>query len=122
MAMVETTAPAPTEKKSTAGAIISIIAGVLIVINGLVYFVLGSTFISVPGGLTAGGVIYALGGVCLLFGILVILGGWLMYTGKTTPGGVLTLVFGILSIFLGGGFLIGFILAIVGGALGLAGK
>jgi len=45
-----------------------------------------------------------------------------MYAGKTTPGGILVLLFGILSLFLGGGFFIGFILAIIGGALGLAGK
>ncbi len=120
MAIVETSAP--TEERATAGAIISMVAGALIIVNGLVYFIFNSTLTSVPGGFTAVGIVYALGVLCLLFGILVTFGGWLMYNGKTTPGGVIVLVFGILSIFGGGGFFIGFILSIVGGALGLAGK
>jgi len=49
-------------------------------------------------------------------------GAVLMYKGSATAGGVLVLIFGILSIVIGGGFILGFILAIVGGALGLAGK
>ncbi|RLG64125.1 hypothetical protein DRO02_05135 [archaeon] len=122
MAMVEATAPAPTEKKATAGFVISLIAGILIIIHGLAYFVAGSMLVATPVGFAYSGIIYLIGGVCLLFGILVIIGAWLMYAGKTTPGGILVLLFGILSLFLGGGFFIGFILAIIGGALGLAGK
>jgi hypothetical protein len=37
-------------------------------------------------------------------------------------GGILVLIFSILSIIIGGGFIIGLILGIIGGALGLAKK
>ncbi len=58
----------------------------------------------------------------LFFGGMVIVGAALGYKGKTTAGGVLAIVFSVFSLLSGGGFLIGFILGIVGGALILAGK
>jgi len=126
MAIVETSTPAPTERATTTGFILSMVAGILIIINGLINFVAGLTFIAAPVESAYSGIIYLVGGIwlllCLLFGILVIIGAWLIYDGENVLGGVLVLTFGILSIFFGGGFFIGFILAIIGGVLGLAGK
>jgi len=61
----------------------------------------------------------------LLWAILVIVGAALIWTGKTTVGGVLAIVFSIISLFLSlgsGGIFVGMILGIVGGALGIAKK
>ena len=61
--------------------------------------------------------------IAVVFAVLILLGAVLIYLpGKETIGGVIVLVFSILSILTGGGFLAGFILGIVGGALALIKK
>ena len=55
-------------------------------------------------------------------GVLVIVGSILGLKGKKLAGGLLVLIPSILSFFSGGGFIIGMILGIVGGALILASK
>jgi hypothetical protein len=42
--------------------------------------------------------------------------------GKETFGGILAILFSLFSIIIGGGFIIGLILGIMGGILGLAKK
>jgi len=75
-------------------------------------------------GLPIAGAAFAVyGAIGLLFAIIVIVGAILIYRpGKEILGGILVLVFSILSIIIGGGFFIGLILGIVGGALGIAKK
>ena len=62
--------------------------------------------------------------VGIIFGILVLLGAIMVHRNPTkkTGWGVIILVFSILSIVIGGGFIIGLILGIIGGALALAWK
>ena len=117
VAVVAPIAPPPVEERLTAGFVISLIAGTLILINGLLVSTLGAFFFGIMPFL--GAIVMALAPV---FGILVIVGALLMHRGSTEAGGVLVIVFGLLSIVIGGGFIIGTILAIVGGALGLAGR
>jgi len=118
-------------KKATAGFIISLIAGVLILINALLIVgiagVVGSWAAWVPEAEEAAGVVstffYAWAGAGLIFAILVIIGAILIYMpGREVLGGILVLIFSILSIIIGGGFLIGLILGIVGGVLGIVKK
>lgn len=112
-------------KKATAGFIISLIAGILILTNALAFVVLAG-FIESLGGYILGfvtGIFAGLAAVGLIFAFLVIIGAILIYTpGKETIGGILVIIFSILSILVGGGFFIGLILGIIGGALGLAKK
>jgi len=65
-----------------------------------------------------------LGVIGLILAILVIVGAVLIYMpGKEVIGGILVLVFSIINMFFTlGGFFIGLILGIVGGALGIAKK
>ena len=113
-------------KKATVGFIISLIAGILILINGLLFIGIAGMVGSIPGmdlipGLT--GMIAGFAAVGLIFAIIVIIGAILIYMpGREMIGGILVLVFSILSIFIGGGFLIGLILGIIGGILGLLKK
>jgi len=125
-----TTQPAEV-RKAIAGFIISLIAGILILINALIIFALTtviSSFASflpsgVPGAEAAAALIALYGAVGLIFAIIVIVGAILIYMpGKEKVGGILVLIFSILSIIIGGGFIIGLILGIVGGALGIAKK
>jgi hypothetical protein len=58
-----------------------------------------------------------------MFAIIIFIGAYLIYMpGRETLGGILVLIFSIVSFIGGGGFFIGAILGIVGGALGLAKK
>ena len=66
-----------------------------------------------------------LGAGAVAMGVVVLVGTFLINSGdesKVKTGSVLVLVFSVLSILMGGGFLVGFILGIVGGALGLSWK
>jgi len=125
------TTPPAAPKRATIGFVISLIAGILILINALMWFalrsIIGGLTPSVPGIIEAGAIAEAmitlLGAAGLIFAIIVLVGAWLIYSpGKETIGGVLVLIFSILSIVTGGGFFLGLILGIVGGALGIAKK
>jgi hypothetical protein len=112
-------------KRATAGFIISLIAGILILINGLMFIVLAEFIESLAGALPifVEGIFATLAAIGVILAILVIIGAILIYMpGKEIIGGILVIIFSILSIFIGGGFLIGLILGIIGGALGLAKK
>lgn len=115
----------PAEPDRPTGAIVlSIIGGVFVLLGGLLATVIGSFVVCFTFGL-GGGWILILGALGLLFGILMIVFGALMYhtTENHTVYGALVLVFSILSIFTAfGGFFIGFLLGLIGGILGLAFK
>jgi len=108
-------------KKAKAGFIVSLIGGIIILITDIAMYAgfaeLG--ILEVFG--MAGDILFGLG---ILWAILVIVGAALIWTGKTTAGGIVAILFSILSIFslALGGFVIGMILGIVGGALGIAKK
>ena len=116
------------ERRATAGFIISLIASILILINAvLVSAFIGmmkSTFAWAPSLPVLPNIllsIYSTAGI--LFGILVLVGSVLIYMpGKEVAGGILVIIFSLFSIIIGGGFLIGLILGIIGGALGIAKK
>lgn len=110
-------------EKPTAAFVLSIISGILILINGAIVIVAGGLAEEILPGM--GAIISAVGFVGLIFGILVLIGAVLMYSidpGKVKIGAILVLIFSILSIFTGGGFFIGFILGLIGGILGLVWK
>ena len=113
-------------KKATVGFIISLIAGILILINGLLFVGIAGIVGSIPGMDVIPGITEMIAGfatVGLIFAIIVIIGAILIYMpGKEIIGGILVLIFSILSIFIGGGFLIGLILGIIGGILGILKK
>lgn len=120
-----TTAPSP-PKRATAGFAISLIAGIIILINALGFLALASffsEFFNAIGLSFIGTALTAYGAVGLLFAILVLVGAIVIFLpGREVIGGILVLIFSILSIIIGGGFIIGLILGIIGGALGLAKK
>lgn len=60
-----------------------------------------------------------IGGVAIIFAILIIVVAYLLYAGMATAGGIMVIVFSALSIFVGSGWLIGLILGLIGGILGL---
>jgi hypothetical protein len=116
-------------KRATAGFIISLIGGIIdalvaILLIGVASFIGGLESYLDVGGIGLGYALATLGVVGLVLAILVIIGSILIYMpGKEVIGGILVLVFSIISLFFtAGGLFIGLILGIIGGALGLAKK
>lgn len=112
-------------KKAAAGFSISLIAGVLILINALMFVALADFLEELGASLPifVTGIFTGLAAVGAILGVIVIIGAILIYSaGKETIGGILVIICSIISIVIGGGFLIGLILGIIGGALGLAKK
>jgi hypothetical protein len=109
-------------EKPTVAFILSLVAGILILIHSLMLFVAGSIFTFVP---IFGGIVLGLAVLDLICAIVVIYASTMVNTGlqsKVRLGGILVLVFSIISIIGGGGFILGFILGLVGGILALAWK
>lgn len=115
------------EKPTTAYAL-SLIAGILMLVNGALIAGVPGLLAAIPGTSTIPefvfGIIWAVSIVILVFGVIVLLSAVMLYRNpkSKTTWGVLILLFSILSILGGGGFLVGTILGIIGGALALAWK
>jgi len=114
-------------ERATVGFILSLIAGLLVLFHGIVWFWRGEMNLlgidEIRRRILVGIVQQHVGLIAVVFAVLILLGAVLIYLpGKETIGGVIVLVFSILSILTGGGFLAGFILGIVGGALALIKK
>jgi hypothetical protein len=126
-------------EKPTAAFALSLISGILILINGAILGILASfltNFVprwipmgeprteAMPGLLLASRFLYAFMIPGIIMGIIVIVAAVMVYQNPTqkTLWGIVILVLSILSIFIGGGFIIGLILGIIGGALALTWK
>jgi len=132
------------DEKPTAAFVLSLIAGVFILVNGALLGVAAS-FIAgfdmaglisqytpeyageVPSAAelaVASTVLYVLMAVGVIFGVIILLGAFMLYRNpmRKRAWGVVILVLSIISIVTGGGIFVGFILGIVGGALALAWK
>ena len=115
-------------KPNTAFAFL-LIGGILILIQGIIYGLIiisaGIAIATIHGAGFFGGLLAVLGVILIIFGIILIRSALMVNTGepnKVRSGSVISIIFGALSIFFGGGFYTGFILSIVGGILGLTWK
>jgi hypothetical protein len=116
-------------EKHTKAFTLSLIAGILIVSNTALLGVAARWFpgmIPILPGSSANDttLLYRLTAVGLIFGVLVLLGAILLRIKPVNKKawGIMILVFSIPSVVTGGGFIIGFILGIIGGALALSRK
>jgi hypothetical protein len=113
--------------KATLGIAFSIVGATLILLRGLVRITVGD-FITFVGSdevrhrFLAGIALNIIGGIAVVFAVLIIVGVYLIYSGIEMSGGVIVLIFSVLSIFVGSGWLIGLILGVIGGILALAKK
>lgn len=121
-------------EKPTAAFVLSLIAGILILIGGLGAAIIGAICGAmmgalepyVPGAGFVGGLVVLSASLGLISGILVIIGAIMINKAEPSSvrnGSIIVLIFSILSlIFSNGGFYIGFILGLIGGILGLVWK
>ena len=108
------------ESRPVAAFILSLIGGVFIMVAGFIVSAIGAllTYFMMGVGAVAG----LLGIIC---GIVIIICAVTLYTKpqEHTAPGILIIVFSALSLFgAGGGFLVGFILSLIGGILGVTWK
>jgi len=116
----------------TTAFIISLIAGILIILGNLYTTMLGITMMGGLGGMMGQQAYGAMGGTWILgliSGIIVLISAIMLnirhgMRACCTMWGTMILLFSIVSLFGGsmGGFLIGAILGIVGGALALSSR
>lgn len=116
-------------EKSNKAYILSLIAGIFIISNSMLLGIAARWF---PGviptlpGTTANDttVLFNLAIVGLIFGILVLFGALMLRVKPVNKKawGIVIIVFSIPSVITGGGFIIGFILGIIGGTLALSRK
>lgn len=113
-------------ERPTAAFVLSLIGGILILIGSLIGSILagilGGAMMLVPFLEGFGALIILIAVVGVVFGIIIIIGAVMINSGdpsRVRTGSILVLIFSILSLFTGGGFIIGFILALVGSILGL---
>ena len=120
------------QEKPTTAFVLSLLAGIFILLNGLAIAFVSSFlfFLPVDTGIPSGalpflsGIFIGLMAVGIVFGLIVLIGSIMLYRNPSqkTAWGVIIIIFSIISIVIGGGFIIGLILGIVGGALALAWK
>ena len=67
----------------------------------------------------AGIALNIIGGIAVVFAVLIMVGAYLIYTGMEMSGAVIVIIFSVLSIFVGSGWLIGLIFGVIGGILAL---
>lgn len=118
-------------EKPTAAFVLSLIGSIFIIIGGLIVAAIGAiggtAFGMIPDFGLLAGLMIMLGVLGFIFGIIALIGAIMINSeekGKVKTGSILVLVFSILSLFVGGtgGFVIGFILSLIGSILGLTWK
>ncbi|MFQ5907599.1 MAG: DUF6114 domain-containing protein [Thermoplasmata archaeon] len=120
-------------EKPTAAMVLSIIGGIFILLGGVVFLALASLmqlFIDTIPGLGSLEIdpvllLNLVGALGVIIGLVIIVGGVMMYSRpqSSTVWGVLILVLAIVSLFVAsGGFILGFVLALIGGILAIAFK
>jgi hypothetical protein len=100
-------------KNVTAGFALAIAAAVFVLINGAVWLMVSSLFLMfLP---ISGFPFVVLGVIGVIFAAAILIGAILVYVFKKEHiGGLIVLIFSILSMGVGGGFFIGFALGVLG--------
>ena len=100
-------------KNVTAGFALAIVAGVFVLLNGAVWLTVSSLFqMLLPISVFP---FVILGAIGVVFAAAIFIGAIMVYVfGKEYIGGLIVLIFSILSMGIGGGFLIGFALGVLG--------
>ena len=119
--------PVTQPKRAMLGFLFSLVGAILIFLRGIVRIVVGDviTFYGsdvVRHRFLAGIALNILGGIAVLFAVVILVGAYLIYDRMEMTGGVIVLVFAVLSILVGSGWLIGLILGVIGGILALLKK
>ena len=113
--------------KPTAAMVLSLIGGLFVIFGGAALAFAGSLIgsFNVTGAGSASSTVLALGIVGVIMGIIMVVGGFMLYSKPTSAKmwGVIVLILSIISwVTALGGFFIGFLLGLIGGILALTFK
>ncbi|MEM2088694.1 MAG: hypothetical protein QXU11_03080 [Thermoproteota archaeon] len=114
-------------EKPTAAFILTLMGAVLIILNALAVVFLTAVvtrMLRMTGMFfpILGSLIFITGIVGLVIGIIILAGALMINSeskSRVTTGSAIVLVFSLISFFIGGGFIIGLLLCLVGSILGL---
>ena len=109
------------------GFILAMIAGILVILNAAA--LLSNSFYSLWVGVffwipvidvsPQHGLVFAIGAI---IGLILVIGSILMLLGYGTIGSIVVFPLAVLSLIIGGGFVAGFVLGVLGGILGMLGR
>ena len=111
------------QKMVTTGFILSAVSGALITLQGALHIVRAQWGLELGLGefrrhSLIGLDFKLLGTASIILGVMVLVGAYLIHTrGRVREGAITVIAFSALTILVGGGYLIGIILGVVGGAL-----
>lgn len=114
----------PSSPRSIWGFILAMIAGILVILNAaaLLSTSFYNTWIAIFFWLPAVGppsLAFAIG---VIIGLILVIGSILMLLGYGTIGSIVVFPLAVLSLIIGGGFVAGFVLGVLGGILGMLGR
>jgi len=117
----------PSSPRALWGFILSMIAGILVILNAAAllsnsfYNMWVTVFFWIPVIDTSPthGLIFAIGAI---IGLILVIGSILMLLGYGTIGSIVVFPLAVLSLIVGGGFVAGFVLGVLGGILGMLGR
>jgi hypothetical protein len=108
---------------------LALVAGILIITNGVLLGVVAKWFIEIMPTLPGSSgndptLLIELATAGMIFGALVLLGALMIHFSpqNNKAGSIMIIVFSIPSVIMGGGFIIGFILGLLGGIIALSKK
>ena len=117
----------PSSPRALWGFILSMIAGILVILNAAA--LLSNSFYNMWVGVffwipvidtsPTHGLIFAIGAI---IGLILVIGSILMLLGYGTIGSIVVFPLAVLSLIIGGGFVAGFVLGVLGGILGMLGR
>lgn len=111
------------QKMVMTGFILSTISGALIILQGVLHIVRARWGLELGLGelrrhSVMGIDLKALGAASIVLGVMVLIGAYLIHTQSRAREGAITVIaFSALTIVVGGGYLIGIVLGVIGGAL-----
>ena len=113
----------------TAAMVLSLLGGICVIFGGLAIAFLGSLVSSfgylANGGSNGGTIVTAFGAIGMIMGLIMVVGGFMLYSKPSNAKmwGIIVLILSILSwVTALGGFVIGFILGLIGGILAITFK
>ena len=115
---------APPAPRALWGFILSVIAGILVILNAAALLAPGfyamwvGVFFWLPA-LGPASLAFAIG---VIIGLILVIGSILMLLGYGTIGSIVVFPMAVLSLIIGGGFVAGFVLGVLGGILGMLGR
>ena len=114
--------PVSNSGRANLGFAFSLVGALLIFLRGLVRMIRGDVITFVGSDefkrrFLAGIAFNVLGGIAIIFAIIIIIGSILIFNHMEVAGGTVVIIFSLLSILVGSGWLIGLVLGVIGGIL-----